>query len=373
MLLLLRKLKASNSLCTDEFKARGKSRAFFVLTRRYLNYRFIMRFGIPKIQPLNLDLIELSGGGSMPAQFEGRLHDGGRIYIRYRYGWIEVYIAAENEDFWAHKPVRKERIGQANSGDMFLEQACELLGLTIQGNSVSVSEKEFTKKKENAPYQDFSGQTTYWEQFYLAVSSRGFSEFLELLRSNFAEVYCLKSEADYKFYVHPPSAVTENHSVVGTHFYIACNRKSKMGFLQEGIALTLQEIESHFDFLSHGIATKRHLPSFYVGSPKKVALEKFTFSDSFELHLRWSCHAQDVLKVKCAEDFCELHDQYFRYDFCFFDTLTGQPVLAPSELDRGWSAYSPDLGLWSKGNDNRLLGLVTLRANDITLGLKSPN
>jgi hypothetical protein len=110
----------------------------------------------PRLEPLGLDLAEISGGGGMPAQFEGRTVDGRYVYIRYRGGQLSVHLGAPNG---SDSPLDTEEllstsIGPPLDGYIDLEQVCELAGITLNG-----------KPFEHSPIsgvRDWTGYTTYW-------------------------------------------------------------------------------------------------------------------------------------------------------------------------------------------------------------------
>ncbi|MBI3198374.1 MAG: hypothetical protein HYZ40_12890 [Rhodospirillales bacterium] len=130
-----------------------------------------MFFSRPNLKPLNIDLISIEGGGSRPSQFWGQTVDGRAIYIRYRGGHFGVECGdVELIDAY---------IGPGLHGDMLLEQACDLAGLTVLGKRLVLSEEKRLEAAENGPILDWSGRTTYWEsnfQFAPAHALRFFDE-----------------------------------------------------------------------------------------------------------------------------------------------------------------------------------------------------
>lgn len=115
-----------------------------------------MFFSRPDLKPLNIDLISIEGGGSRPSQFWGQAVDGRSIYIRYRGGHFGVECGGvELIDAY---------IGPRLHGDMLMEQACDLAGLTVRDKRLVLSEEKRLEAAENAPILDWSGRTTYWER-----------------------------------------------------------------------------------------------------------------------------------------------------------------------------------------------------------------
>ena len=333
-------------------------------------YESGMYLGKPNIGPLNLDLATFWDHGGGLAHFEGVLQDGRKIFVRYRFGWITVYIAQKNEDIRVHPPVRRERIGQGYSGNLFLEQLCELLGLTVEGKSFSVSEQEFARKCREAPYQDFSGRTIYWEQFHLAVSYKGLSNYIASLSKIFGSVYVLEAVRGSANVCSISSILETMANTFDKHFYIACNRGEDTYKAPTGTAFGHQEVKEKFDFCAYAIVRATGLPPYHDDHPIKAVLPKFEFYEAFKLDLRWESLTRNSFRVDCGKDFVAEHHNHFRDDFSFVDLITGQTVPVPEQLEPGWSAYSTDLGEWSSQKSNRLLGMVVVGRESETLGVK---
>ncbi len=120
-----------------------------------------MFFSRPDLKPLNIDLISIKGGGSCPSQFWGQTADGRSIYIRYRGGHFSVECGGVE--------LIDASIGPGFHGDLLMEQACDLAGLTVRGKRPALSEEARLEAAEDALILDWSGRTTYWERnFYFA-------------------------------------------------------------------------------------------------------------------------------------------------------------------------------------------------------------
>jgi hypothetical protein len=114
-------------------------------------------FTPPKLTPLNLDLSSLSGGGALPAQYEGETHDQCAVYCRYRGGWLSVTVANSPEaDVFADGTcLLDERIGPPLDGRLSLGQLCLYAGITIRGKLPPHADDD------DGPYKDLSGATTF--------------------------------------------------------------------------------------------------------------------------------------------------------------------------------------------------------------------
>lgn len=120
------------------------------------NVECSMFFSRPNLKPLNIDLISIEGGGSCPAQFWGQTADGRSLYIRYRGGHFGVECGDVK--------LIDACIGPGLHGDLMMEQACDLAGLTVRGKRLVLSEEARLDAAEHGPILDWSGRTTYWER-----------------------------------------------------------------------------------------------------------------------------------------------------------------------------------------------------------------
>lgn len=117
-----------------------------------------MFFSRPNLKSLDIDLISIEGGGSCPSQFWGQTADGRSLYIRYRGGNFSV----ESGDV----KLIDACIGPGLHGDLLVEQACDLAGLTVRGKRLVLSEEARFEAAEHGPVLDWSGRTTYWERHF---------------------------------------------------------------------------------------------------------------------------------------------------------------------------------------------------------------
>lgn len=115
----------------------------------------------PLVDPLNLDLKTLEGGGYAPSQFWGETHDGRKIYCRYRGGRLTIDLAdrpgAELDDDGVR--LLTVGIGPELAGSMPLFQLCQIAGLTING--VQPPAPVGTELLKSGA-DDLSGRTTFF-------------------------------------------------------------------------------------------------------------------------------------------------------------------------------------------------------------------
>ncbi len=146
----------------------------------------------PKIEPLNLDLVRLDGGGSCPSQFYGTTVDGQSLYIRYRGGWLSAHSGDPGcEPGSESKELVAVRIGPMFHGDILMEQVCDLLGLTLFGVTPPFTEEDRIKAADRDPILDWSGRTTYWEE-PLQVTREGGKQFTKRIEEAFGDVSILE-------------------------------------------------------------------------------------------------------------------------------------------------------------------------------------
>ena len=108
--------------------------------------------------PLGIDLAKLRGGGACPSQFFGETHEGLSVYVRYRNGWIGVYIGNEPgvETFGGGRCILESGIGPPLDGAMSLTQFCTNFGVTVNGRIPDETDTDAHR------YKDLTGRTTYW-------------------------------------------------------------------------------------------------------------------------------------------------------------------------------------------------------------------
>lgn len=107
--------------------------------------------------PLNLDLFNLTGGGSCPSQFYGVTKDQRDLYVRYRGGRLTADLAdTEGQPATEGTRILQTDIGPDLDGSITVSQFCEFFGVTVNG----VIPRETNPERDR--FTDFSGKTTYW-------------------------------------------------------------------------------------------------------------------------------------------------------------------------------------------------------------------
>jgi hypothetical protein len=137
-------------------------------------------FTPPKLEPLNLDLASLSGGGWAPSQFYGELHDGRTVYGRYRGAWLEVYISntTGGDAYLEDNCVLTARIGPPFHGGLSLGQFCRYVGITIAG---ALPPMPSDSQIADDCLLDLSGQTTFMDFFVTSTAGTAFRLYDEIV------------------------------------------------------------------------------------------------------------------------------------------------------------------------------------------------
>jgi len=141
-----------------------------------------MRFTRPKISKLGIDLLEFEVVMQDPTKFRGLTSDGRRFEGRYRNGWLQFeYLEPE-------EPMFEIQVGDRYDMNILPEQVCDLVGLTILGNSPVLSPEKFEAARRQIPIRDWSGATTYYS-IDLEYTSGLAQRFLEDLKILFPGIF----------------------------------------------------------------------------------------------------------------------------------------------------------------------------------------
>jgi hypothetical protein len=140
----------------------------------------------PSVPQLDLDLVEVKGGGSTPTQFWARTADGSPVYIRYRGATLRVYKGSpgDPENSQDMELLLNETIGPILHGVILLEQVCDLTGITVRGEKLALSEEAWRQAVQKEWIIDFSGRRVFWERS-IRSTFEGTSECERRLRARF--------------------------------------------------------------------------------------------------------------------------------------------------------------------------------------------
>src|ERR1043165_1048525 len=117
-----------------------------------------MFYSRPDIDPLGWDLLDLpTPNGSR--NFDARTSDDRPVDFRFSSGWLTVERGEPGapQDETGTETVLEKQIAPFGVMDIYPEQICDLLGLTVSGEKVVLEDLS-----PQARGFDWSGQTTYW-------------------------------------------------------------------------------------------------------------------------------------------------------------------------------------------------------------------
>lgn len=127
-------------------------------------------FTPPKIPKVDLDLVDLAGGGAAPTQFDGTTRDGRHVYVRYRGGGLTIDVAKEpGGDALIGDCVLDVQLGPIYDGAISVTQFLKLTGLTVDH---PMPDDGWSGEL------DLSGATTFWRSAGLPTTAAGAREVL---------------------------------------------------------------------------------------------------------------------------------------------------------------------------------------------------
>jgi hypothetical protein len=201
----------------------------------------------PNLPQLGIDLVEVGGGGSCPSQFYGHTADGRHIYMRYRDGWFAVWAGTDDEMF--EEELLSAHFGPSLNGDLLLEQACDLAGITIRGEKPTLTEAEWRDAAEERDVMDWSGRTTYWRRDIL-ISRKGGQRLAEALAATFPDMRIVEGT----WLTDPEKRVYIRRELVGE-----CEDAVNFGFGADERALAQLTSGEHTDIAALDRAFAHHL------------------------------------------------------------------------------------------------------------------
>src|SRR5580704_8677762 len=124
-----------------------------------------MFYSRPKIEPLGWDLVDLpTQSPDSDKHFDCRTSDMRPADLQFSGGWLTVARGAVNapHDSDTMEEMLSVPISPFGTMDIYPEQLCDILGLTVNGRKIDAS-----GLNELARGFDWSGRTTYWESTHL--------------------------------------------------------------------------------------------------------------------------------------------------------------------------------------------------------------
>jgi hypothetical protein len=309
------------------------------------------------VQPLNLDLARLEGGGYAPAQFFGETRDGREVYVRYRGGGLSVRVANE-PDTPDETRILDVTAGPALHGGLSIGQLCHQFGITINGELPPLPAPE---EMASEGYIDLSGATSFYDvwlnstfdtqkRFLMAAlaslpNATLIQPILDQIRvkgyRTCPTVEDLASDDSYIFAGRPIAAET-----------LASLTEERVWLYDLGgyavIRLTTGGFQYQIRKYDNSDAASVHRATGKVISVAGQVDE--CLYGSFSLHSQFS--TGDSVRLALLQDLDRLLDGFFpAYEVAYFDLLTGD-----KELDDGYVMHlDPKVVEWLDAESDRWL------------------
>jgi len=309
-----------------------------------------------KPAPLGLDLDSLHGGGSCPSQFEGMTADGRLIHIRYRGGQLSVRLDDADE------PLLDVRIGPPLHGDMALEQACDLAGLTIRGEAQTLTDDQLRLRMRDQRLLDLSGRETYWDQD-VRLSRRDIGDIQEMIESRFIEAAAAHVDVDDERAVLKPGHMSFSTQKFGNiiillgvdrpSYELAVGKPADKVDLRR---LCAAEVDAHFhEFPEKSWCMHERDVAWTAGRPIEIAA-------GMEGGFNGAMATGDAVSEGCLRRFVAALEERVVSRVDVFDLITGDLVERGAQIGRwygreleAWCRKAPDrfLDVFSRGGERR--------------------
>lgn len=341
-------------------------------------YSLSRYFTPPRVEPLNLDLAELAGGGYAPAQFFGQTHDGREVYVRYRGGGLSVTVADE-PGTEAQTCILEVRLGPPLHGGVSVGQLCHWCGITINRELPPLPTPE---EMVEEGYKDLSGATTFYD-VWLSSTFDTQKQFMVAALASLPSATLIQPILDRQFKLQGYRICPTVEDLALDTSYVFAGRP----VTEETLAsLTEQRVELYD--LEGCIAIRLNTSGFQnqirkygnddAGRVHRATGKVISVAGQVDecLHGSLSLHSQfrtgDSSRGALLQRLDQLLDEFFpAYEIACFDLITGEKELESSyvmPLDPNivkWIDAAPDrwLGITGKGElqDWRHIGVRPVR------------
>jgi hypothetical protein len=321
----------------------------------------------PNLPRLGLDLADISGGGSCPSQFWGRTVDGRPVYIRYRGGHFSVEAGEIGADEGSPREVLLEAdFGPPLHGDLLLEQACDLAGLTVRGQPLLLSEEQFRAAAEHSRILDWSGRTTYWVRDLL-VTEQGGRKFVDALASGFPDFVVLglwwerASSGNWRRRCRPyDEALSQCPFGLALAFGADRARIGALVATEPESTIDLQGMFAHsvsFEFRWNTAPVEVTLPPFFKTLGRPVTMDDFRWWGRLSLAFK----TEEPKDKAFVEKVVDLADVWFSNQVENVDLLTGEA----GDIRTMHRWHSVDLQTWSRAAPDRYIGFTSKKTGDV--------
>lgn len=152
-----------------------------------------MFYSRPDIKPLNYNLVELPVRHGSET-YHAWTDQGHFMDIRFSSGWLTVWIAKQGK---GPELMIGRSIAPFGITEIFPEQLCYILGLTVNDRPVSHPSDKITNFKDGAGYFDLSGKTTTWCQEILTESHFDIGTYIDELIKLFPNTLLVQTEINH--------------------------------------------------------------------------------------------------------------------------------------------------------------------------------
>lgn len=322
-----------------------------------------MFYSRPNIDPLGWDLQELPiENGSK--NFDATTSDGRPVDFRFSGGWLSVKIGpigAKRSDYNLLETVFLQPIAPFGTMDILPEQICDILGITVQGQKISV---EYGKMGGRG--FDWTGKTTTLIKT-LYTTEAGILSLWAALEKNFPNILILESHLRHenKKWHRSRQHLPKNAITTGLHEpnvskgYQICidpvEGKNTQDLLVEvpmSDVSSADETREFFKF-TFGLGIRR----LGIAQPFKIKFPEIEFADIFTLGMGAEYDTNDEIATAYVAKLLSMLDHLY---FSDVDIINLETKLPRPKLNQ-WEDYyfSNDLSDWCMGSDNRyLIGIV---------------
>jgi hypothetical protein len=317
---------------------------------------FITRPTLPQI---DLDLVEVRGGGSVPSQFWGRTADGSPVYIRYRGATLSISKGPPGgeEDSPDMELLLQETIGPPLHGVILLEQICDLTGVTVRGKRLTLTEDAWRKARQDDWIIDFSGRRTFWER-HTRSTLEGTLEFERRLRDSFHSLTTVTFGKSG-----PEFGSVSRDDLYGGLFGIDCDHarleellavRSLQPLVSEAFALAIQ-FSASWKF--GGGDSKQTPQARAVSGFRRTLADDLGWTPELAPSLTGSLRAEFLTESKRSRELLdtviEVMESCFANKVSRFDLATGE--LIDTVAFESWQ--SEDLRAWCAASPTRYLSI----------------
>jgi hypothetical protein len=334
---------------------------------RYSVSRF---FTPPTIEPLDLDLKELRGGGYAPAQFEGHTPDGRHVYCRYRGGGLSVTVAkkAGEHSLGDGTCILDVRLGPPLHGGLTLGQLCHYAGITINGERPPLPTSE-EMRKEGA--KNLSGASTFFD-VWVNSTHQTQRDFLQRLLRDFPECTIVQPRLTEKFQTVGGDVCRSVDEIKQDRFAVLCGNSRDPELISgwsndtqlDALFPETLIIDVHGSGFKHPIHKYSNNTAEWVRKALGLDIQIAGQCDEL-LHGSFSLHAsfpkEDSKKHRFLEKVSALLDNaYPAFRLQEFDVVTGAGVSGIDHVGH----FDPAIAAWIAGAENRWYFVLQKREDD---------